>query len=687
MKITRYLPFIVLAIIVITIISIPIYFVTKSQIKLCTEMTLPQDLKTITKLRSMNKNTKEYSKFRAIFLKNKQWPVGSEIKIGFLNSPPWNFSVEFSNGVDPFRKKLTMSVKEAIKEIVMTRYQPIVNLKLIFVPDNEASTATIRIYFDNDKGSSSYIGRDNLYIPSNSPTMRFAWYDTAVVLHEFGHALGMGHEHLTPYNNPIEWNLPKLYDYYAGYPNYWDKETVDFNVVDKYKVTQVNGSDYDNDSIMRYSVPSGLTKDGKSIPETLRLSQLDVLYLSNLYPGATLSPEQFYFNVYKEHITKCLKGYYNQNYTPNECPGGSYCLNCEKVQCPGGKYCPPKSVMPISCPGGSYCTPGSAQPVRCSYGTYCPPESSNAITCPPGVNLSCLSGSSLPTYWGSDLPLPINTGTYAYYFDSSFSNDEGKTVYKLDIKNGSVTTSNIKGIDLVLNEYVYLKNKRNIWFKDISNNSNIDFKEIKNKVWAITDAVITKGDLPFEMSGTIENRKYFWKYIGANNGTTPFVDLTKYNTNWGRDGDILYLAVKYEEVDPKSSIPVLVNLTADHFRYKNSTCPGKEIRSVNATGEESRTIDGNGKDLLIAGMGTCRYTGICVKYESINKITDFISSVMISSRYKIESPDLSKSVTYKENDIDITINLDKLEIQMDMHAYCGDGIYMYLVYGKNTIYK
>jgi len=60
--------------------------------------------------------------------------------------------------------------------------------------------------------------------------MNFGWFDdntsdsefSRTVIHEFGHALGMIHEHQHPLA-AIPWDKDKVYTYYAGYPNYWSK--------------------------------------------------------------------------------------------------------------------------------------------------------------------------------------------------------------------------------------------------------------------------------------------------------------------------------------------------------------------------------------------------------------------------------------------------------------------------------
>ena len=50
-----------------------------------------------------------------------------------------------------------------------------------------------------------------------------------VVLHEFGHALGLIHERQNP-SGGIQWNKPVVYRYYQGPPNFWVPQQVDINL-------------------------------------------------------------------------------------------------------------------------------------------------------------------------------------------------------------------------------------------------------------------------------------------------------------------------------------------------------------------------------------------------------------------------------------------------------------------------
>ncbi|WHI47563.1 matrixin family metalloprotease [Microbulbifer sp. JMSA004] len=132
----------------------------------------------------------------------------------------------------------------------------------VFSPEE----AEIRISFDYNQGSYSYVGRDNINIEeAKDPkfnTMNFGWdltethgYDTA--LHEIGHALGFSHEHQNPMSG-IVWNKQAVLEYFSGEPNYWDEEAIHYNILNKLYTHEVSGSKWDKDSIMHYPFDPGL---------------------------------------------------------------------------------------------------------------------------------------------------------------------------------------------------------------------------------------------------------------------------------------------------------------------------------------------------------------------------------------------------------------------------------------------
>ncbi len=153
------------------------------------------------------------------------------------------------------------------------------------------ANAQIRISFVADAGSWSYIGTDCLGIAKSKPTMNFGWLkDTTdateyerVVVHEFGHALGAIHEHQNP-RGGIQWNLPVVYRYFAGSPNFWSKDETDVNVINKYSVSQLNASAFDPDSIMLYQFDAALIRGGKPTKFNTKMSNGDKQFIRVQYP-------------------------------------------------------------------------------------------------------------------------------------------------------------------------------------------------------------------------------------------------------------------------------------------------------------------------------------------------------------------------------------------------------------------
>src|SRR5690349_11718062 len=100
-----------------------------------------------------------------------------------------------------------------------------------------------------------------------------------VVLHEFGHALACIHEHQRPAGD-LHWNKEKVYQYYAGSPNFWSKEDVDRNIFDRYSREETNFTRLDPTSIMMYQFPKEFFLDGFSTPNNTKLSALDQQFMA-----------------------------------------------------------------------------------------------------------------------------------------------------------------------------------------------------------------------------------------------------------------------------------------------------------------------------------------------------------------------------------------------------------------------
>ncbi len=113
------------------------------------------------------------------------------------------------------------------------------NLHFEFTDDPRAK---IRVTFDPDDGAWSYIGTDNLGIPLHAATLNLGWLDEGVILHEFGHMIGLAHEHQSPLGG-IVWNEAAVLQDLAGPPNFWDEATIRHNVLDRYTADQINGTE------------------------------------------------------------------------------------------------------------------------------------------------------------------------------------------------------------------------------------------------------------------------------------------------------------------------------------------------------------------------------------------------------------------------------------------------------------
>jgi hypothetical protein len=150
---------------------------------------------------------------------------------------------------------------------------------------NNASAAEIRIRFDDSDGAWSYVGTDCQGIPLNAATMNLGFLDQGTTAHEFGHAIGLAHEHQNPAGG-IQWNEAVVIREMAKSPNYWDEETTRHNILFKYSADQVNGTDFDPDSIMLYFFPPDWTLNGIGTKANEVLSDLDQLFISGakMYP-------------------------------------------------------------------------------------------------------------------------------------------------------------------------------------------------------------------------------------------------------------------------------------------------------------------------------------------------------------------------------------------------------------------
>ena len=210
---------------------------------------------------------------------SKLWKSGRELKVHFKSGTDWQHE------------------KVQTHAPLWSKYA---NIKFNF---DVTGTPDILIDFNPVAGSWSVLGTDSSYpisLKPPRPSMNLGWVvDTKaeaeirqVILHEFGHALGVIHEHTSPFAS-IPWNKEQVYKDLGGPPNYWTKEMVDRNMFSVYNALENPSTAFDPASIMLYQYPTTWTTDGKGTANNTTLSAQDKAFIAFCYPPDEYDAGQF----------------------------------------------------------------------------------------------------------------------------------------------------------------------------------------------------------------------------------------------------------------------------------------------------------------------------------------------------------------------------------------------------------
>jgi serralysin len=184
-----------------------------------------------------------------------------------------------------------MSGSQKYKDMIMRyakEWEKYANIKFEFI---EVGDSHIRVILTGNDGGGNYskLGTMATMVPQDEHTLHLdttsfttPQYTYTAIVHEFGHAIGLMHEHMNP-TSGIKWDKNRVYAAYKMQQG-WDKDMVDAQLFKKYSISYTNGTKYDSKSIMHYPISRWETLDGFYVDWNYSISEGDKQLIGALYP-------------------------------------------------------------------------------------------------------------------------------------------------------------------------------------------------------------------------------------------------------------------------------------------------------------------------------------------------------------------------------------------------------------------
>jgi serralysin len=218
------------------------------------------------------KTEAQIKKTALIATTGKLWKKGSTINITYKDGSP-EIQTEVEKYATEWTKYANINFKfyKTLKDI----------------PKKESADIVITF---NTQVNTSAVGTDSKYVSKSDASMNLGILTDknintrrSIILHEFGHAIGLEHEHQHK-NRTLEFDDSKIIDTCKSRINFTEEMCRMF-IIQTIPSNEAYFSQYDLLSIMHYSLHSDFFKTAMEMRANLSLSLTDKVEIAKMYPG------------------------------------------------------------------------------------------------------------------------------------------------------------------------------------------------------------------------------------------------------------------------------------------------------------------------------------------------------------------------------------------------------------------